>query len=51
MLAGRMESMRGAAQAAASPYLKQAQSAGLPMDQVFSNGAPTGGEWKIVQER
>ena len=51
MLAGRMESMRGAAQSAASPYLKQAQSAGLPMDQVFSNGAPGTGAAQMSDEQ
>ena len=53
MLQGRAAQLKSAHDAAAAPFVKQAQSMGLPLDQVFQQDepAPQGGNLSPAEQR
>ena len=51
MLSNRVGQLKAAHDAAAVPYIKQATSLGLPMDQIFQNEQPQNGGWSIKEVR
>ena len=51
MLTNRVSKLKASSDAAAAPYVKQAQALGLPMDQVFQQDAQPQGDGLTKQEQ